>query len=149
MKTFHDMTQIEPGLIHLESSARRAKRQGATFHDFLVVHEHQLLRYVGANAENPSLRSDDGYRAAVLNLNTLEWDSSELKILAQHPLQQHGLRLEVRLPAADTAAKKATPAIVFDASGVSEPYELLLASTDIAGLATTLSSDGLNRVQLQ
>lgn len=95
------------------------------------------------------LLEDDGYRAAVLNLNTLEWDSSELKILAQHPLQEHGLRLDIVQPATDSAAKKATPHIVFDASGVSEPFELRLASTDIAGLVTTLSSDGLNRVQLQ
>ena len=95
------------------------------------------------------LLEDDGYRAAVLNLNTLEWDSSELKILAQHPLQEQGLRLDVVPPATDSAAKKATPHIVFDASGVSEPFELRLSSTDIPGLVTTLSSDGLNRVQLQ
>jgi type II secretion system protein H len=91
----------------------------------------------------------DGYRTAVLNMSTLEWQNSELKILAQHQLQASGLQLEILHEPADAAGVEGVPVIVFDAAGVSEPFELRLANSTIDGLVTTLTSDGLHRVKLQ
>ncbi len=91
----------------------------------------------------------DGYRTAMLNMSTLEWQDSELKILAQHQLRASGLQLELLQAPAASGGDEGSPVIVFDAAGVSEPFELRLANTVIEGLAVTLASDGLHRVELQ
>ena len=91
----------------------------------------------------------DGYRTAMLNMSTLEWQDSELKILAQHQLRASSLQLGLLQASADPGADPGSPVIVYDAAGVSEPFELRLVNTAIDGLAVTLVSDGLHRVELQ
>lgn len=111
------------------------------------------------------LVDEDGYRAAILNLYTLEWESSDLKILAPRQLQADGMVLRLVNPpegadesftpgetAGDTdtdtdTGNKNYPAIVFDASGVSDPYRLQLAHN--SGLSALVDSDGLHGAKLQ
>jgi len=71
------MTELEPELRHIEQSARRAKRQSADWHDWWAVHQNQLYRLVGANAQHPALRSDECYQAAHAHLATV-WANAEV-----------------------------------------------------------------------
>jgi general secretion pathway protein H len=87
-----------------------------------------------------------GYRSSVLNLQSLEWAESNLDILDAHALQSKGLQLSMVEPQI-TASGENQPAIVFDASGVSDPFKLRLVHT--SGISKTVVSDGIQKVLLQ
>jgi general secretion pathway protein H len=92
---------------------------------------------------------EDGYHGALLNGYTLEWDAGARRLFSRRHLQAQGLRLELLPSQAQGERHGAMPSIVFDASGVSDPFTLRLADTQIEGLTRTLSSDGLQRAELQ
>jgi type II secretory pathway pseudopilin PulG len=90
---------------------------------------------------------EQGYRAYILNLHTLAWESSELKILGEHPLQDKGLQLALVESVVENESAAQQPGIVFDSSGVSDPFQLRLV--DSSGLSATLGSDGYKKAVLQ
>ncbi len=92
------------------------------------------------------LLDDAGYRSSILNLQNLEWAESNAAILDAHGLQSNGLQLTLVEPAA-TAPGDDQHAIVFDASGVSDPFKLRLVHS--SGISSTLASDGIQKVLVQ
>ncbi len=88
----------------------------------------------------------NGYRSRVLNLQNLDWGESNLRILDAHELQPKGLQLSM-LESTAAASGESQPAIVFDASGVSDPFTLRLVHS--SGISATLVSDGIQKVALQ
>lgn len=92
-----------------------------------------------------------GYRAVLLNLQTLEWESRESGILGPRLLEEQGLAVELNAQEGDedkAPSPEGYPSIVFDAVGVSDPYQLQLADLAIDDLYTTVSSDGLHKAQV-
>ena len=88
----------------------------------------------------------DGYRSSILYVQSLEWGGSDLKILAPHTLQENDLQLALLEPGEASAGEPGL-SIVFDASGVSDPFQLRLIHR--SGISTTLVSDGIQKVTLQ
>lgn len=94
---------------------------------------------------------ETGYQAALLNLHTLEWEASELRILAPRQLQLDGLELQLLAQEPEPESEEAgnTPAVVFDSTGVSDPFRLQLAYNGMKRMVATIGSDGLHGAQLQ
>lgn len=88
----------------------------------------------------------DGYRSSILQVQSLEWGDSDSKLLAPHTLQENNLQLAL-LESGDASEIDQGPAIVFDASGVTDPFQLRLIHA--SGISTTLVSDGVQKVTLQ
>lgn len=134
---------------------RNRERLGNEANRLLKVLETLQMEAMLNRTPTGLVLGEDGYQSLILNLYTLEWEASALKILAPRALQGHGLALELLEAEGVTGTSiqgpdgERLPAIIFDASGSTQPYQLQLASITVDGLGAILASDGHEAARLQ
>lgn len=136
---------------------RNVERLGSEASRLVRVLQALQLEAMSNRTQTSLVLQEDGYRALILNLYSLEWEDSRLSILAPRNLQQQGLSLSLISDSPSSSETSALAlsgeenplAIIFDASGASEPYQLQLADMIAENLAATLSSNGLEPPAIQ
>lgn len=134
---------------------RNRERLGNEANRLLKVLETLQMEAMLNRTPTSLVLGEEGYQALVLNLYTLEWEASTLKILAPRALQGQDLALELlEIEGTNTTRLQGPegeqlPAIIFDSSGSTQPYQLQLASLAVEGLGQILASDGHEAARLQ
>jgi general secretion pathway protein H len=111
----------------------------------------QTLRQEALLLRSPAglLVDELGYQGLLFNTLSREWEHDPRRLLRHHDLQKSGLTLTALAGVDDPGAQPGEPVIVFDSSGISEPFSLRLATGGGAQAVVTLVTDGVGELVRQ